>query len=91
MKSLRQKTDFPVTLDTHGRLQFETFLKANNNSFDLPLPMITQNGNKENEVKTQGFNLGLRCQSTSSFNYKMKVTAKLQTKSSVTTIASRVN
>ena len=50
MKSLQQKTRFPVTFDALGRLQFETFLKANNNSVGLPLSTITQDGNKENEV-----------------------------------------
>ena len=48
MKSLRQKTHFPVTLDALGRLQYETSLKANNNSVGLPLSTITQDGNKEN-------------------------------------------
>ena len=46
MKSLQQKTHFPVKFDTFGHLQFETFLKANN-SVDLPLSMIIQDGNKE--------------------------------------------
>ena len=50
MKSLQQKTRFPVTFDALGRLQFETLLKANNNSVGLPLSTITQDGNKENEV-----------------------------------------
>ena len=40
-----------------GRLQFETFLKANNNSVSLQLSTITQDGNKENEIQTECFNL----------------------------------
>ena len=51
IKSLRQKTHFPVTFDTHGRLQIETSLKANNNSFGLPLSMITQDGIKKMKYK----------------------------------------
>ena len=47
MKSLQQKTHFPVKFDTLRHLQFETFLKANNNSVDLPLSMIIQDCNKE--------------------------------------------
>ena len=62
MKSLEQKTHFPVTFDTLGRLQFETSLKANNNSVDLPLSTVTQDSNKENEVQTEDFNLKKRCQ-----------------------------
>ena len=62
MKSLQQKTHFQVTFNTHGRLQFETSLKANNNSIGLPLSTITQDGNKENEVQTLDFNLKKRCQ-----------------------------
>ena len=54
MKSLQQKTHFPVTFDTLGRLQFETSLKADNNSVDLPLSTIAQDGNKETEVQTEG-------------------------------------
>ena len=53
MYSLQQKTHFlAVTLDTLGRLQFGTSLKANNNSVGLPLSTITQDDNKENEVLT---------------------------------------
>ena len=62
MKSLRQKTHFPVTLDALGRLQYETSLKANNNSVGLPLSTITQDGNKENEVETEGFHSKKHCQ-----------------------------
>ena len=62
MKSLERKTHFPVTFDALGHLQFETSLKANNNSFGLPLCTITQDGNKEYEVQTEGFNLKKRCQ-----------------------------
>ena len=98
MKSLQQKTHFPVTFDALGRLQFETSLKANNNSVGLPLYTITQDGNKENEVQTEGFNLKKRCKMSlhpstiKKLNcQKMKVTAKLQTKSSVTMMTSRVN
>ena len=58
MKSLKQKTNFPVTFDKLGHLQFETSLKANNNSVGLPFCTITQDGNKEYE----GFNLKKRCQ-----------------------------
>ena len=46
MKPLRQKTHFPVMFDKDGRLQFETSLKANNNSIGLPLSTIAQDGNK---------------------------------------------
>ena len=62
MKSLRQKIHFLITFDKHRRLQFETSLKANNNSIGLPLSTITQDSNKENEVKAQDFNLKKRCQ-----------------------------
>ena len=62
MKSLQQKTHFPVTFDTLGRLRFETSLKANNNSVGLPLSTITQDVNKDTEVQTEGFNLKKRCQ-----------------------------
>ena len=62
MKSLQQKIHFPVTFDTLGRLQYETSLKANNNSVGLPLSTITQDGNKETDVQTGGFNLKKRCQ-----------------------------
>ena len=61
MKSLQQKIHFPVTLDALGRLQFETSLKANNNSVGLPLSTITQDGNKENEVETEGFHSKKHC------------------------------
>ena len=61
IKSLQQKTHFPVTFDTFGCLQFETSLKANNNSVGLSLSTITQDGNKENEVETESFNLKKRC------------------------------
>ena len=98
VKSLRKKTHFPVTFDKHGRLQFETSLKANNNSIGLPLSMITQDGNKELGVQTQDFNLKKRCQTSLHLStikkvkcQKMKVTSKLQTKSSVTMMTSRVN
>ena len=64
MKSLQQKTHFPVTFDTLGHLQFEISLKENNNSVVLPLSTITQDGNKENEVQPEGFNLKKRCQIT---------------------------
>ena len=94
MKSLQQKTPFPVTSDTLGRLQFETYLKANNKSVGLPLSTITQDGNKENK----GFNLKKRCQTSLHLStikklncQKIKVTAKLQTKSSVAMMTSRVN
>ena len=46
MKSLQQKTHSPLKFNTLGHLQFETFLKANN-SVDLTLSMIIQDGNKE--------------------------------------------
>ena len=36
MKSLKQKTNFPVTFDKLGHLQFEASIKANNNSVGLP-------------------------------------------------------
>ena len=98
MKSLQQKTPFPVTSDTLGRLQFETYLKANNKSVGLPSSTITQDGNKENEVQTKGFNLKKRCQTSLHLStikklncQKIKVTAKLQTKSSVAMMTSRVN
>ena len=98
MKSLQQKTPFPVTFDTLGRLQFETSLKASNKSVGLPLSTITQDGNKENEVQTKGFNLKKRCQTSLHLStikklncQKIKVTAKLQTKSSVAMMTLRVN
>ena len=98
MKSLRQKTHFPVTFDTHGLLQFEMSLKANNNLIGFLLSTITQDSNKENEVRTQDFNLRMRCQislhslTIKTLNcQKMKVTAKLQTKSLIKTITWRVN
>ena len=91
MKSLKQKTHFPVTFDTLGRLQFETSLKADNNSVDVPLSTIAQDGNKETQVQTEGFNLEKRCQvslhpsTIKKLNcQKIKATVKLQTKSSVT-------
>ena len=97
MKSLQQKTHFLVTFDTLGRLQFETSLKANNNSVGLPLSTIAQDGNKETEVQTEGFSLEKRCQvslhpsTIKKLNcQKMKVTVKLQTNSSVT-MMTRVN
>ena len=62
MKSLQQKTHFPVTFDTLGLLQFERSSKVNNISVGLPLSTVTQDGNKENEVQTEGFNLKKRCQ-----------------------------
>ena len=62
MKPLQQKTHFPVTFDALRRFQFETSLKANNNSVGFPLSTIIQDGNKENEVQTVGFNLKKRCQ-----------------------------
>ena len=62
MKSLRQKTHFPVTFDIHGRLQFKTSLKANDNSIGLPLSTIKQDGNKKNKVRTLDFNLKKRYQ-----------------------------
>ena len=43
-------------------LQFETSLKADNNSVDLPLSTIAQDGNKETEVQTEGFTLEKRFQ-----------------------------
>ena len=51
MKSLQQKTHFPVTFDTLGRSKFETSIKANNDSVGLPLSTVTE-----------GFNLKKRCQ-----------------------------
>ena len=62
MKSLKQKTNFPVTFDKLGHLQFETSLKANNNSVGFPLSTIAQDGNKENEIQSEGFDLKKRCQ-----------------------------
>ena len=57
MKPLQQKTHFPVTFDSLGRLQLETSLKVNNNSVGLPLSTIMQDGNTKTEVQTEGFNL----------------------------------
>ena len=62
MKSLRQKTHFPVTFNMHGRFQFKTSLKANDNSIGLSLSTITQDGNKKNEVQSLDFNLKKRYQ-----------------------------
>ena len=60
MKSLERKTNFPVMFDALVHLQFETSLKAKNNSVGLPLCTIIQDGNKEYEVQTEGFNLKKR-------------------------------
>ena len=93
-----QKTHFPVTFETHRLLQSEIYLKANNNSIDLQLSTIKEDGNKENEVQTQDSNSKMRCQislhslTIKTFScWKIKVTVKLQTESLIKTITSRVN
>ena len=88
MKSLQQKTHFPVTFDSLGRLQFETSLKVNNNSVDLPLSTIMQDGNTKTEVQTEGFNLkSLRFKVSNiaaSINYKKVKLSENESHSKIT-------